>query len=336
VVTGPNGSGKSNLYRALHLLVAASRGDLAQKLLEEGGMPSAMWAGDRHRGAVRVTVGATMEDYSYELSLGLSPDALHPPTPFGLDPDVKSERCWFGATANRHTTLLDRSGAAATAIDVDGSRIQYPHRIATSETVLGHLAEPARFPELFGIRRQLLGWRFYHHFDTGPGAQMRSAASGVRTHVLSASGDDLGAALLTIIDMGNGDSIAEAVERAFPDARLVVDYDRGVVTLGVETPGVNRSMAASELSDGTLRYLALAAALLSPRPPSLMILNEPETSLHPDLIPPLGQLIIDAAERCQVWVTTHSQQLAAVLANAVISRAFELRLSGGETIASAL
>jgi predicted ATPase len=136
--------------------------------------------------------------------------------------------------------------------------------------------------------------------------------------------------------MGNGDSIAEAVERAFPDARLVVEYDHGVVTLGVETPGVNRSMVASELSDGTLRYLALVAALLSPRPPSLMILNEPETSLHPDLIPPLGQLIIDAAERCQVWVTTHSQQLADVLANAVISRAFELRLSGGETIASPL
>jgi predicted ATPase len=71
---------------------------------------------------------------------------------------------------------------------------------------------------------------------------------------------------------------------------------------------------ASELSDGTLRYLALAGALMAYRLPSFIVLNEPETSLHPDLLDPLARLIASAAERTQIWLVTHSEHLAAALA----------------------
>jgi len=67
---------------------------------------------------------------------------------------------------------------------------------------------------------------------------------------------------------------------------------------------------ANELSDGTLRYLALCGALLGYRLPGFIALNEPEASLHPDLLEPLARLIISAAERTQVWVVTHSERLA--------------------------
>jgi len=73
--------------------------------------------------------------------------------------------------------------------------------------------------------------------------------------------------------------------------------------------GLLRPLLASELSDGRLGYLLLIAALLSPRPPALMILNEPETSLHPDLLPALAGLIATAAERAQVVVVSHSRPL---------------------------
>jgi predicted ATPase len=73
-------------------------------------------------------------------------------------------------------------------------------------------------------------------------------------------------------------------------------------------------LKAAELSDGTLRYLLLIAALLSPRPPDLMILNEPETSLHPDLLPPLARLIAQAAQRTQVIVVSHAAPLVSALA----------------------
>nr|WP_241392827.1 AAA family ATPase [Pseudomonas chlororaphis] len=77
--------------------------------------------------------------------------------------------------------------------------------------------------------------------------------------------------------------------------------------------GLLRPLSAAELSDGTLRYLLLVAALLTPRPPTLMVLNEPETSLHPDLLPALARLIIRASQQCQVWVVSHASRLIAAL-----------------------
>jgi len=73
---------------------------------------------------------------------------------------------------------------------------------------------------------------------------------------------------------------------------------------------------ASELSDGTLRYLALAGALMAYRLPSFIALNEPETSLHQDLLDPLARLIVQASERTQLWLVTHSEALAGQVATA--------------------
>jgi len=73
--------------------------------------------------------------------------------------------------------------------------------------------------------------------------------------------------------------------------------------------GLLRPLANAELSDGTLRYLLLMAALLTPRPPKLMVLNEPETSLHPDLLPALARLIAAAAKSTQIIVVSHAQRL---------------------------
>jgi predicted ATPase len=87
----------------------------------------------------------------------------------------------------------------------------------------------------------------------------------------------------------------------------------------------------SELSDGTLRYLLLVAALLSPRPPAFMVLNEPEMSLHPDLLPALGRLIAKASERGQVLVVSHSRELVEALEAAAPTNRITLEKELGET-----
>ena len=81
---------------------------------------------------------------------------------------------------------------------------------------------------------------------------------------------------------------------------------------------------AGELSDGTLQFLALMGALLSYRLPSFVALNEPETSLHPSLLPALARTVVKAAERAQVWVVTHSQVLADEIAERSGARVFEV------------
>ena len=92
-----------------------------------------------------------------------------------------------------------------------------------------------------------------------------------------------------------------------------------------------RPLTAAELSDGTLRYLLIAAALFTPRPPSLMVLNEPETSLHPDLLPALGRMILTYSENEQVVVVTHSKKLIETLSQTPTCNRFQLEKSFGAT-----
>lgn len=128
------------------------------------------------------------------------------------------------------------------------------------------------------------------------------------TPVLGSDGADLAAAIATIFAIGDQDALCEAVEDAFPGACIAVSGDDyGVVEM--RQPGLLRPLGAKELSDGTLRYLLLVAALLSPRPPEIMILNEPEASLHPSLLDALARLLARASRQCQVVLVSHSERL---------------------------
>ena len=158
-------------------------------------------------------------------------------------------------------------------------------------------------------------------------------------------GASLAATLATIDEIGHRALLADAVEDALEGSRVAVhdvtlagpDGSRGTGGLEVvlHQPGLLRPVRANELSDGTLRFLLLAAALLSPRPPGLLVLNEPETSLHPRLIDPLARLVVDAYRDSQIGLVTHSDALAAAL-TAAGAEHVHLEKSGGETVVSDL
>jgi predicted ATPase len=95
--------------------------------------------------------------------------------------------------------------------------------------------------------------------------------------------------------------------------------------------GLLRPLSATELSDGTLRYLLWIAALLTPRPATLMILNEPETSLHPELLGALARLIAKASQQAQVVVVTHAPRLISSLEEQAGCHSIRLDKTFGET-----
>ena len=97
-----------------------------------------------------------------------------------------------------------------------------------------------------------------------------------------------------------------AVDEASPGSRLSITDSDGYLNLALSQPGLLRALGAAELSDGTLRYLLWVAALLTPRPPELMVLNEPESRLHPDVLPALARLIIRASAHTQIIVVSHA------------------------------
>jgi predicted ATPase len=133
---------------------------------------------------------------------------------------------------------------------------------------------------------------------------------------MSSDGADMAAALQTIYEIGDHDALDRAVERAFPGSSLEIVIEGSRFQVGLRQQGMLRPLLAPELSDGTLRYLLWCAALLTPRPPELMVLNEPETSLHPELLPPLARLIERTARETQVVVVSHSHILLRALSTA--------------------
>ncbi|MDX2035046.1 MAG: AAA family ATPase [Isosphaeraceae bacterium] len=327
LIVGPNGSGKSNLYRALGLVSSAASGALARALAEEGGMPSVLWAGARAKGPVRMTLAVEIDEFGYELECGLMP-----PVPggsaFDLDPHVKSELVTF-RQGRKSAVLLERSNATAHARDAEGARMTFPLVFSESESVLAELREPHRFPVISTIRDEIRAWRFYHQFRVDAASPLRQPQTGVRTPILSESALDLAAALRTIQEVGDRPGLEEAIDRAFPGGRLEVEAGRFVLRLAM--PEFRRAFDARELSDGSMQYLCLVAALLSPRPPSLLALNEPESSIHPDLLEPLANLIAKAARSSQLWITTHSTPLADHLRRLTGAEPIELRKVAGET-----
>ena len=133
---------------------------------------------------------------------------------------------------------------------------------------------------------------------------------------MASDGSNLAAVFATLVHIRNDTvDLNRAIDDAFPGAALSVPLPEREASFGMVLPDhPQRVFQAAELSDGTLRYLSLAGALLALRLPAFVALNEPESSLHPDLLELLARLIVKAAERTQIWLVTHSERLAAALA----------------------
>jgi predicted ATPase len=331
VITGANGTGKSSLYRALRLLADCASGRVISSLAREGGLESALWAGPEHfaasvrsgRHAVQGTVrsgpislqlGFASDDFSYLIDLGLP--TRHQSSAFNLDPEIKREVVWSGPVMRPASVLVKRKRALVELRGASSSGDAwepFESALRPYESVLTEVLDPVRAPELVAVREQIRGWRFYDQFRTDADSPIRQSQIGTRTPVLDADGRDLAAALQTIIEIGDAEALNATIDDAFPGSRLQVVETRGRFDLELYAHGLLRPLSAAELSDGTVRYLLLIAALLSPRPPSLMVLNEPETSLHVDLLPALARLIARASEHTQIVVVTHAQDLVAAL-----------------------
>ena len=329
VLTGPNGCGKSNLYNSLFLLSKAVAGGFARTIAEEGGMESVLWAGRRKRGPVRMTIGISNERFSYELTCGLPMPAG---SAFDTDPEVKEEYVSLVGSRRAETIMFERNKSGVWARDRDGRRVSYSGELVSNESVLSQLRDPHLYPELSMLRMELASWRFYHQFRSDMHSPLRQPQVGVRTPVLSHDGQDLAAALQTITEIGDRPAMQQSIANALGGATVAIQkVDGGRLSLSLNIPGMLRPLRAEEFSDGTLRFLCLAAALLSPRPPTLLALNEPETSLHPDLLEPLAQLIARAARSSQLWITTHSRPLADAIEAHTNEPRVELQIVNGAT-----
>ncbi|SNY59251.1 AAA family ATPase [Enterobacter sp. CC120223-11] len=335
VVVGSNGCGKSNIYKGIQLLSAAAEGRFSSHLSDEGGLENVMWSGQFNAAAGeprRLALSCQADDFDYEMQIGF-PDKLPYPTHFALDAVFKEENIWVGKVGRRPSAnVLHRKNSAAFLVDVDGHKTAYTDAVYENESIFGHLGEPHKYPEISLVRETMRKWRFYHEFDVSKKSSLRTPSVGHRSPVLFSDGANLAAAFQTIIEIGDAELLTEILADAFPECSFYCENEHSLFAMKMRRKGVLRPLLASEMSDGTLRFLCLAVALLSPRPPSFFALNEPENSLHPLLLPALAKLIVESSRYSQIWLTSHSPELAELIAGHTAFHLYELENGDGETV----
>ena len=245
--------------------------------------------------------------------------------PLETRPETHDETAYYrppkdekvAAALNAAVQEISKSGSAPSGpfpafLHTREDALEFAGSYRPDESLLSFFASPG-FPALWHLKEQYGRIRLYRDWSFGPDAKLRRPCSAhARSDFLDEGGENL-PLVLSHLHGAHKQRLLEAVRKLFEG---IVDFQcpvtGGMVSLFLEESG-NRSIPATRLSDGTLRYLCLLAVLLHPEPPSLIGIEEPELGLHPDLLPTLADLLVEASERTQLIVTTHSDVLVDAL-----------------------
>lgn len=349
VITGANGTGKSSVYRALRLLADITDDRIIASIAHQGGFRRLLWAGPEsvskgmrdgslpiqgtvRKGPIALKLGIGFDALAYAIELGLPiPDGR---SLFGGDPEIKREVLWQGTKPTPSRLIADRHGPSIRYKTDESGTALFDRTLDSYTSMLRELVGETVPSVVASLRRQLAGWRFYDHIRTDDAAPARQPQIGTRSVLLAPDGANLAAAVQTIYEIGDGEALNAAIAHAFDGATLVVEAtEGGLFQLSMRQRGMLRALSIAELSDGTLRFILLAVAILSPRPSPLFVLNEPEASLHSSVIPALAGLIRHASDDGQIIVVSHNQTLVSSLLGAD-TELVELHKDTGETFAT--
>jgi predicted ATPase len=318
VLIGPNGSGKSNLIEAIALLQSTPR-DLATPIREGGGIVEWLWKLPPSRQkAARSLPTATIEVSARPPQLTEPIDYRLSFTGVNYQLDIKDERVEAGVAEKSQKEAQPYFGYvnARPMLRMNGTQQELSReQINPQQSILAQRKDPAQYPEITYLGQMFGDIKIYRNWEFGPISDARkmfgpelsneSLDEDVRNLGLmlnrlnseSRTRSELLKHLKMFYDGAEG--IETPIQGALVDVRLI---ERGGV-----------SISAVRLSDGTLRWLILLMILLHPAPPPLVCIEEPELGLHPDIIPPLAQLLREASQRMQLIVTTHSDALVSEL-----------------------
>ena len=293
VLIGPNGSGKSNLLAVLALLRATTR-DFGTYFDATGGEDGWFWRGPPSSKDIRALSPVIRATTRLPAGKGT---LWH-----GLSLFPRGEFKWLIEEALRRR---NKAGYVVVSI-YDSGILPLPDGITKGQSVISQADCLPNSDEIRWLRNQYAGIRLYRNWTFGVGAHTRQAQSaGLAGDVLAESTDNL-ANVIAGFPASRREQVTHYLRRFYDRVVGISTPVRdGKVSLVIEEIH-GGEMPASRLSDGTLRYLSLLATLLNPDPPPLIGVEEPELGLHPDIIPDIARLMIEASERTQLVITTHS------------------------------
>jgi len=301
VLIGPNASGKTSVLQVLHLLARAAGRDLGDALRDLGGIDRIV---SRGAGATDLTVTCSLTTHDgrrageYDVCVQGLGGGLHV---------VAGERL---SLPEGQVLFLVSDGAVHTEFPASA---HYPTPPDPQQTLLSQVS-PANAPE-DAHRRSFRDVALFRPFDVGPGAPVWRSQQVRPASVPGPNAEDLLAAVQTLRSRSPDmfETYEAALRAGFP-AYQALDLEpvgAGQVALTWRERG--QTYYAHELSEGTLRFLWLCAILHSSDPPRMVLIDEPEVSLHPELLKILSGLLDDASHRTQLLVATQSPELVSWL-----------------------
>jgi predicted ATPase len=327
VIIGPNGTGKSNLLRFLELMSVSAQGRLGKYIQSLGGMEPIVWDGKVTDISFKVKATPVEENLDIEreaLTYELIFTRLGGSSSYQIQRELLANEHRVETDEEKKGVFLERKGVDGWIFDYnENQRIWTGPDIETGsddlitiyeETILSIVGSPFISNRLISLFKQhLASWAIYHDVLVHKDASIRQAAVARLEKRVVADGQNLIPVLHTLYtgDRDFKKEINAAMRAAFGD-----DFDELVfppaadqrIQLRVRWKSLKREQSAADLSDGTLRFLLLLTILASPSPPPLIAIDEPETGLHPSMLPIIAEYAVDAATRTQVIFTTHSPQ----------------------------
>lgn len=308
IVIGSNGSGKSNLIEAFDLLRSAPK-ELYKPIRDGGGVQDWLWKGGGTKTRPIATVDTIISNPKGRQSLHHHFAFTEVGQRFELvDERIENEKPYKGE-AQSYFYYRFNNGKPILNIRSDKRALKIED-VDTSMSILSQRRDPDQYPELNYIARTLEKMRIYRDWQFGRDTPARrSQKTDLPNEWLEPDASNLGLVLNRLRrDPVIKKRLLEAIKELYEG---IDDYDvlieGGSVQVFLQEG--NFLIPATRLSDGTLRYLCLVAILCHPNPPPLVCIEEPELGLHPDIIPALAQLLKEASSRCQLIVTTHSDEL---------------------------
>lgn len=322
VLIGPNASGKSNLLGVLALL-AATPWDVQAHIREGGGVREWLWKGKT--GTVSATLEATVAyptspvPLRYRLSFSetgarftMQEEALESEIP--STPGQVQTYIYYRYPYQQGLPVIN-------VLTREGGRydrqLQWDS-VTPDQSILSQRRDPDSYPELTYLAFMFDNMSFYREFYIGRYTPPRfPQRPDLRQDRLLEDASNLGIVLSALLNEPDvRDLILERMRDFYPSFQdIITPVSGGTVQIFFRERGLRQNVPAARLSDGSLRYLCLLAVLCHPTPPPVICIEEPEIGLHPDIIPEVAKLLVEASSRSQIFVTTHSDILVDALSD---------------------
>ena len=336
VFIGANASGKSNLIQALRILKAASQDDykksIAGLISDRGGISNWIWKGESKDKIAEIQVHADSDPrmklkIQYNLKFHETSNGR-----FELIEESLTRKTKIHDKSHRPTADYFYSKGSPPFLVTYSSKIEQhfnlkgPSRpfgrakvadLDLNKSILSQRKDPVHFPNITFLAKQFSKINIYQGWNLEYDSLVRKPESqGIYQDFLEEDGSNI-AHILSSLDKNIKlrESVTRHMRKFYPNFIKLTFGEEGGFQFFVEEQGLYKTIPPIMISDGFLRFLCLLAILCHPKLPPVICIEEPELNMHPDIIPTIAKLLVDASKRAQLIVTTHSDILVSALSN---------------------